>query len=117
MKYPLCALALLMAGFSFARSEEIVTEEVRFRTSKVMSKAYLAMPKSPGPHPGVLVLHERWRHNAYARMRAETPATPAYAALASDLSGSGRAPHARQPPPDVEIREFWQNARNGFGRN
>jgi hypothetical protein len=28
-----------------------------------------------------------------------------------------RGPRARQPPPDVEIREFWQNARNGFGRN
>ena len=115
MKYPLCALALLMAGFSFARSEEIVTEEVRFRPSKVMSKAYLAMPKSPGPHPGVLVLHEWWGHNEYVRMRAEMLAKLGYAALAMDMYGAGKKAHDPQTAAffDSQVRrsEEEMNAR------
>lgn len=115
MKYPLCALALLMAGFSFARSEEIVTEEVRFRASKVMSKAYLAMPKSPGPHPGVLVLHEWWGHNDYVRMRAEMLAKLGYAALAMDMYGAGKKAHDPQTAAffDSQVRrsEEEMNAR------
>ncbi len=56
-----------------------------------------------GRRPGVLVVHEWWGHNAYARRRAEMLAEAGYTAFALDMYGEGRtAGH-----PD-DARRFMQ---------
>jgi dienelactone hydrolase len=54
-------------------------------------KGYLAEDDSlAGRRPGVLVVHEWWGHNAYARKRADMLAALGYTALAVDMYGDGR---------------------------
>jgi dienelactone hydrolase len=43
-----------------------------------------------GKRPGVLVVHEWWGHNAYARKRADMLAKLGYTAFALDMYGSGK---------------------------
>ena len=54
-------------------------------------KGYLATDAGlAGRRPGVLVVHEWWGHNAYARKRAEMLAALGYTALAVDMYGGGQ---------------------------
>ncbi len=87
------ALGILLLGSSAQGAEEITTEEVTYPAGRVKAQAYFASPKAKGPHPGVLVIHERWGHNDYARKRAEMLAELGYAALAVDMFGDGRKAH------------------------
>ncbi|MBT4702134.1 MAG: dienelactone hydrolase family protein [Rhodospirillaceae bacterium] len=43
-----------------------------------------------GPRPGVIVVHEWWGHDAYARSRADKLAAEGYTAFALDMYGTGR---------------------------
>ncbi len=43
-----------------------------------------------GPRPGVIVVHEWWGLNDYAKRRARDLAAPGYSALAVDMYGDGR---------------------------
>ena len=43
-----------------------------------------------GKRPGVIVVHEWWGHDAYARRRADMLAAEGYTALALDMYGTGR---------------------------
>ena len=47
--------------------------------------AHLALPAGPGPHPGVVVIHEAFGLNANIRRVADRLAGAGYAALAVDL--------------------------------
>ena len=53
-------------------------------------KGYFAFDAAVGERPGVLVVHEWWGHNEYARRRARMLAELGYAALAVDMSGDGK---------------------------
>ncbi|TNF27962.1 MAG: dienelactone hydrolase family protein [Deltaproteobacteria bacterium] len=54
-------------------------------------KGFLAWDATKeGPRPGVLVIHEWWGHNAYARHRAVMLAQLGYTALAVDMYGDGK---------------------------
>ncbi|MGD8312998.1 MAG: dienelactone hydrolase family protein, partial [Gammaproteobacteria bacterium] len=54
-------------------------------------KGYLAYDDAvEGKRPGILVVHEWWGHNAYARQRAEMLADLGYIALAVDMYGDGK---------------------------
>jgi dienelactone hydrolase len=66
--------------------------DVEYRASDgTVLKGYLAGSDAAGGlHPGVLVVHEWWGHNAYARKRAEMLAGLGYVALAVDMYGSGQ---------------------------
>ncbi|MCB1719474.1 MAG: dienelactone hydrolase family protein, partial [Candidatus Competibacteraceae bacterium] len=47
-------------------------EEVSYQAGDVTMNGYLAYDDSiQGPRPAVLVVHEWWGHNAYARKRAD----------------------------------------------
>ncbi|MFL5820485.1 MAG: dienelactone hydrolase family protein [Solirubrobacteraceae bacterium] len=54
--------------------------------------ARLALPEGPGPHPGVLVIHELWGLTADIERICERLATAGYAALAGELYGPGPRP-------------------------
>lgn len=57
----------------------------------VTLKGYLAVDDSvKGKRPGVLVVHEWWGHNEYARKRATLLAELGYTALAVDMYGDGK---------------------------
>lgn len=90
MRY-VCAgtiVALLLVGQAQA---ELQTEVVEYRAGEVKLQGYLAYDDATeGPRPGVLVVHEWWGHNAYARQRAEMLAGLGYTALAVDMYGEGK---------------------------
>jgi len=66
--------------------------EIDYRAADgTVLKGYLAVDAAAaGRHPGVLVVHEWWGHNDYARQRAEMLAALGYPALAVDMYGDGR---------------------------
>ena len=69
---------------------ELRTETVAYRDGDVTLKGFLAYDDSAsGPRPGVLVVHEWWGLNDYAKQRAQQLATLGYVALAVDMYGDG----------------------------
>ena len=73
-----------------------------------------------GKRPGILVVHEWWGMNEYARARAEQLAALGYVALAVDMYGKGKvtthADEARQWMQQTTVNvEMWQaRARQGL---
>jgi dienelactone hydrolase len=77
--------ALAMAG------PHIKTETVTYSAQGQAMKGYLAYDENiKGQRPGILVVHEWWGLNDYARMRARMLAELGYTALALDMYGSGK---------------------------
>ena len=65
--------------------------EVEYPAGESVLKGYLAFDDSiQGKRPGILVVHEWWGHNPYARKRADMLAELGYTALAVDMYGDGR---------------------------
>lgn len=65
--------------------------EVGYRAGDAVMKGYLADdPDLKGKRPAVLVVHEWWGHNDYARSRARMLAELGYVALAVDMFGDGK---------------------------
>ncbi len=72
-------------------------EPVEYKANGTVLKGYLAWDDAvKGRRPGVLVVHEWWGHNEYARTRARQLAELGYTALAVDMYGDGKtADHPR----------------------
>jgi dienelactone hydrolase len=84
----LLVASALLAGASEAR---IVGKTVAYRTGGVSMNGFLAYDTDiQGPRPGVLVVHEWWGLNDYARKRARMLAEMGYTAFAVDMYGGGR---------------------------
>ncbi len=94
-------LLLVISGSVFAdemkKAEEtgmsanIKGEEVEYTSNGVTSKGYLVYDSSiKGKRPGVLVVHEWWGLNDYARRRANMLAELGYTALAVDMYGDAK---------------------------
>lgn len=86
------ALFLLLATFAFNSVQAaLVGKEVSYHSGDTLLKGYLAYDDSiKGTRPGILVVHEWWGHNAYARHRADMLAALGYTALAVDMYGDGK---------------------------
>ncbi len=70
---------------------EIVGEEVNYSADSVTMSGYLAYNASnEEKRPGIIVVHEWWGHNDYARKRADMLAELGYTALAVDMYGDGK---------------------------
>jgi dienelactone hydrolase len=83
-------LVLGMAGVSYA-APKIVGKSVDYTSQGVTFKGYLAYDENlKGKRPGVLVVHEWWGLNDYARKRAQMLAELGYTALAVDMYGDGK---------------------------
>jgi dienelactone hydrolase len=66
-------------------------EEVTYTAGGTTLKGYLAYDAAKqGKRPGILVVHEWWGHNEYARKRARMLAELGYTALAVDMYGDGK---------------------------
>lgn len=69
-------------------------KEVTYSSNGQTLKGYIAYDDEiKGKHPGVLVVHEWWGHNEYARKRARMLAELGYTALALDMYGDGKQAH------------------------
>lgn len=89
MKVHLVVVMLFVTVFSAQAA--IQHEEVSYSANGVTMKGYLAYDDAvKGKRPGVLVVHEWWGHNDYARRRANMLAELGYTALAVDMYGDGK---------------------------
>ena len=69
----------------------IKSEKVTYTVGGKEFTGHIAYDDSkPGKRPGVIVVHEWWGHDAYARKRADMLAAEGYTALALDMYGTGR---------------------------
>jgi len=88
-----CVLILGVAGRGKA-APRIRGETVEYSAQGMTMKGYLAYDENiKGPRPGVLVVHEWWGLNDYARTRARMLVELGYAALALDMYGGKVATH------------------------
>ena len=88
-------VALLLLFFSVTSAyAEIKTETIEYKAGDTVLKGYLAYDDSiKGKRPGVLVVHEWWGLNDYARKRAQMLAELGYTAFALDMYGEGKTAH------------------------
>ncbi|SFR81454.1 Dienelactone hydrolase [Marinobacter daqiaonensis] len=87
---PLAAgIALSIAAGHVAA--ELQTRTVNYTVNGTDFTGYLAWDDNyEGKRPGVLVVHEWWGHNEFARDQAEKLAEAGYTAFALDMYGSGK---------------------------
>lgn len=95
MKNTIIVLFVLFISFSCSNQKKedpsIITKEVSYSANGTTLKGYLAYDENKeGSRPGVIVVHEWWGHNQYARKRAEMLAELGYTALAVDMYGDGK---------------------------
>ncbi|UCH24086.1 MAG: dienelactone hydrolase family protein [Deltaproteobacteria bacterium] len=92
----LCILAIFVSGTAVQAA--VVTKSVPYQHNDVTLEGYLAYDDSfKGKRPGVLIVHEWWGLNDYARRRAEQLAMMGYIAFALDMYGKGKVtPHPNQ---------------------
>jgi dienelactone hydrolase len=70
---------------------EIKSETIKYEVAGQPFEGTLSVDDSiKGKRPGVLVVHEWWGHNAYAKKRAEMLAKLGYTAFALDMYGAGK---------------------------
>ena len=74
-----------------------------------------------GPRPGVIVVHEWWGLNDYAKRRARDLAALGYSALAVDMYGDGR--NTQHPDDAKAFMNTWRSQMSwlifeaGAGKN
>jgi dienelactone hydrolase len=104
------AVLVLTSLFSWAVQAEVQTQEIQYTVGENEFTGYLAYDEAvSGKRPGVLVAHEWWGHNAYARKRAEMLAELGYTALALDMYGTGKVANH----PD-DAKKFMQAVTGDF---
>lgn len=80
----------LLLLVSFAQAE-VQTKTITYQDNDVECHGYLAWDDAiEGKRPGVLVVHEWWGLNDYARERTEQLAELGYIAFAADIYGEGK---------------------------
>lgn len=84
-------LMLVLAGGLSSGFAKIQVKTVEYSSQGVEMKGYLAYDDAvKGVRPGVLVVHEWWGLNDYAKRRARMLAALGYTALAVDMYGGGK---------------------------
>ena len=84
------AVVLTLSGLASA-NPKIKEKVVEYSAPGIVMKGYLAYDENiKGKRPGVMVVHEWWGLNDYARKRARMLAELGYTALAVDMYGEGK---------------------------
>ncbi|PTR05316.1 dienelactone hydrolase [Nitrosospira sp. Nsp5] len=100
--------ATLLFGSSLVQAT-VQGKEVTYTADGTILKGYIAYDDAiKGRRPGILVVHEWWGHNDYARKRAMMLAEMGYVALALDMYGDGKQAHH----PDEAARFSAELAKN-----
>ena len=84
--------AMVVFGLSIGDADAgLKSETVTYKVGDRELTGYLVYDDARvGKRPGVLVVHEWWGHDAYARRRADMLARQGYTAFALDMYGTGR---------------------------
>jgi dienelactone hydrolase len=84
-------MAAMLMSSDQALAANVQGKAVDYTDNGVVMKGYLAYDKDiKRKQPGVLVVHEWWGHDEYARKRARMIAELGYTALAVDMYGDGK---------------------------
>lgn len=84
-------IMIIMLSCTLSACAALHTKEIDYRSNGQVLKGYIAYDKNiKGKRPGVLVVHEWWGHNEYARKRARMLADLGYTAFALDMYGDGK---------------------------
>jgi dienelactone hydrolase len=87
----LCMFLILSASAMSNRTASIKEENITYVAGGVTMNGYVAYDANiKGKRPAVLVVHEWWGLNDYARSRARQLAELGYIAMAVDMYGSGK---------------------------
>jgi dienelactone hydrolase len=87
-------IAVLLFALLGAAHADIITKEVDYQVNGTTMKGFLAYDDAvTGARPGILVVHEWWGMNDYARKRARMLAELGYTAFALDMYGDGKQAH------------------------
>ena len=99
-RYTLVALIIFIVGNSCAPDEKnetitdgdpIIGEEIRYNAGDDEMIGYIVTNDSiEGKRAGIIVVHEWWGLNAYAKQRARDLAELGYTAMAIDMYGGGK---------------------------
>jgi dienelactone hydrolase len=91
-KIHISIILILVMILASTANAKVVGRSVSYSQGGTALEGYLAYDDAiSGKVPGVLVVHEWWGLNDYARSRAEKLAQLGYAAFAVDMYGKGRA--------------------------
>lgn len=92
MKKPILKLFLSMfVVLPFTLQAEVITKEVNYSDGETTMKGYITYDdRIKGKRPGIIVVHEWWGHNDYAKKRARMLAELGYSAIALDMYGNGK---------------------------
>ena len=91
MKIRFVLVALLLAGLASNVQAKITTKTISYQHDDVNLEGFLAYDDSiKGKRPAVLVVHEWWGLDDYARSRVEQLAGMGYVAFALDMYGKGK---------------------------
>lgn len=111
-------LIALLAFSTGAVQAAVKGEEIQYKAGNTVLKGYLAYDDAQkGKRPGVLVIHEWWGHDDYARERARMLAALGYTALALDMYGDGHQAHHPDEAGKFsgEVRKNLALAKQRFG--
>ena len=102
-------LLLLTLGLTSVAQAKIIAEQIDYESGNQTMKGYLAYDDAiSGKRPGVIVIHEWWGHNDYARSRARQLAALGYTAFALDMYGEGKT--ANHPKRAASFSNaVWKN--------
>ncbi len=74
-----------------SQTSSLITKEISYSSDGTTLKGFLAYDNSKkGKRPGIIVVHEWWGQNQYARDRAKMLAKLGYIAFAIDMYGNGK---------------------------
>ena len=104
--------AFLFTGMVAAEvSAAIKSQSVTYMVGNEEFTGYLVYDDSKtNKRPGIIVIHEWWGHDAYARKRAQMLAQKGYTALALDMYGTGKL--ANHPK---DAQSFMSEATKSLG--
>ena len=91
MKKIMYSILLLVLVWGTAAHAAVITKTIPYQDGDTALEGFLAYDdRFSGKRPAVLVVHEWWGLNDYARSRAEMLARLGYVAFALDLYGKGK---------------------------
>ena len=100
----------------------VQTKKIAYRHGDLECQGFLAWDDAAKePRPGVLVLHEWWGLNDYARGRAEQLAKLGYVAFAADMYGGGKVTEHPQEAGDMankvraNVQDWRRRAETALG--
>ncbi|MGE5362656.1 MAG: dienelactone hydrolase family protein [Bacteroidota bacterium] len=101
------------------KMHKLISREVRYSDDKTEMKGYMVYDASvKGKRPGVIVVHEFWGLNDYAKKRADMLAELGYTAFAVDMYGGGTTANNPQDAQKLagEVRDNMNGAVSRFNK-